>query len=86
MNELRSKFTLPELQEQLDDLSEGALFQISMRDYERLFGDNDVAATLLRNFALSHACIVVHADTAILFRKQFAQADSSAQPYSSPEA
>jgi hypothetical protein len=73
MNRLRAKFTLPELQEQLDDLSEGALFQISRRDYERLFGTHDVAVTLLRNFAASHACVVAHANAAILFRKQFVQ-------------
>ncbi len=86
MNELRSKFTLPELQEQLDDFSEGALVQISRRDCERLFGNNDVAATLLRNFATSHACVVAHADTAILFRKQLTPPDNSAHPCSDPEA
>ena len=70
MSRLRLKFTLPELQEQLDELPEGALLQISRRDFERLFGSNDVAATLLRNFAVSHACVVAHANAAILFRKQ----------------
>jgi len=49
MSKLRAKFTLPELQEQLDNLAEGALLQISGWDYERLFGINDVAATRLRN-------------------------------------
>ena len=51
MNKLRATFTLPELQQQLDNLAEGALLQISGWDYERLFGTNDVAATRLRNFA-----------------------------------
>ncbi len=78
MNKLRFKFTLPELQEQLDSLSEGALFQISRRDYERLFGTGDVATTLLRNFATSHACVVAHADAAILFRKRLAHRDDAA--------
>jgi hypothetical protein len=38
MNKLSPKCNPPELQEQLDGLREGALFQISRRDYERLFG------------------------------------------------
>jgi hypothetical protein len=78
MNKLRPRFTLPELQERLDGLSEGALFQISRRDYERLFGTSDVATTLLRNFATSHACVVVHANAAILFRKQIMQREDTA--------
>lgn len=86
MNKLSPRFTLPELQEQLDSLSGGALFQISRRDCERLFGADDVAVTLLRNFAMSRACVVAHADAAILFRKQFTQPDSSAQPCSGSEA
>ena len=80
MNKLPPRFTLPELQEQLDGLSEGALFQISRRDYERLFGTSDVAATLLRNFATSHACVVAHADAAILFRKQIVQREGAPEP------
>lgn len=43
-------FTLPELQQKLDLLAEGALLQISGWDYERLFGTNDVAASRLRHF------------------------------------
>ena len=48
MKQLRWNFTLPELQAQLDLLAEGALFRISARDYERLFGTNDVAAARLQ--------------------------------------
>jgi len=68
MKPLRWNFTLPDLQAKLDHLAEGALFQISARDYERLFGSNDVAAA--RNFAKGHACITSHSDGAILFRKK----------------
>jgi hypothetical protein len=78
MNKLRPRFTLPELQEQLDGLSEGVLFQISRQDYERLFGTSDVATTLLRNFAASHACVVTHANGAILFRKRLTQREGAA--------
>ncbi|HVX77499.1 MAG TPA: hypothetical protein VHB49_15305 [Bradyrhizobium sp.] len=60
---------MPELEEKLDSLAEGALFQISHQDYERLFGINDAAAARLRNFAKGHACAVSHADHGILFRK-----------------
>ena len=70
MKPLRWNFTLPDLQAKLDHLAEGALFQISARDYERLFGSNDVAAARLRNFAKGHACITSHSDGAILFRKK----------------
>jgi hypothetical protein len=66
---MRWNFTLPELLEKLDGLAEGALLQITSRGYARLFGANDVAATRVRNFARSHACVASHADGAILFRK-----------------
>jgi hypothetical protein len=65
MNKLWAKFTLPELQEQLDDPSEGAVLQISRRDYERSFGTNDVAAAPLRNFATSPAYGGIHANAPI---------------------
>lgn len=77
MKPLRVNFSLPELQEKLDALAEGALLQISARDYRRLFGVNDVAADRLRHFARGHACVVSHADTAILFRKKFAELSAS---------
>jgi len=80
MNKLRATFTLPELQQQLDNLAEGALLQISGWDYARLFGTDDVPATRLRIFATSHACDASHADRAILFRKLFARRDDVAQP------
>ena len=57
MKPMRRNFTLPELQGKLDELTEGALFQITSWDYARLFGSNDVAATRLRNFAGSHVCV-----------------------------
>lgn len=43
MSKLRFKFSLPELQEQLDELPESASLQLSKPDIERLFGSNDVA-------------------------------------------
>jgi hypothetical protein len=70
MNALRRNFTLPELEKRLDQLAEGALLQISARDYTRLFGSNDVAAARLLHFARGHACVASHADQAILFRKK----------------
>ncbi len=79
MSPLRANFTLPELQEKLDALAEGSLLQISVRDYVRLFGTNDVAAARLRHFAKGHACAVSHADTAILFRKKLGHRDTPGQ-------
>lgn len=75
MMQLRRDFTLPELEWELDGLAEGALFQMSGRDYERLFGTNDAAAARLRNFAAGHTCVVDHSPQAILFRKQLERSD-----------
>jgi hypothetical protein len=75
MIQLRRDFTLPELEWELEGLTEGALFQISGRDYERLLGTNDVAAVRLRNFAASHACVVDHSSQAIPFRKRLERSD-----------
>ena len=70
MNALGRNFTLPELEDRLDQLAEGALLQISARDYTRLFGTNNVAVARLLHFAKGHACVASHADAAILFRKK----------------
>ncbi|MCP3463372.1 hypothetical protein [Bradyrhizobium sp. CCGUVB23] len=77
---MRAKFTLPDLEERLEELQAGALVQISRRDYERLFGLNDAAIGRLRNFARSHQCIASIADTAILFRKRVASIDQKSTP------
>ncbi len=77
MSTLRANFVLPELQERLDRLAEGAMFEISTWDYKRLFGTNDVAATRLRRFAKLHACVANHSDRSILFRKEFARHDDT---------
>jgi hypothetical protein len=66
----RWDFTLPELEQKLDALAEGALHQITRRDYERLFGTNSAALGRLRNFAKSHASVASFADNAILFRRR----------------
>ncbi len=62
--------TLPELDRVLDALAEGALHQITRRDYERLFGTNSAALGRLRNFAKSHSCVASFADEAVLFRRR----------------
>ena len=51
MTKMRSNFTLPELEANLEGLTEGALLPISAQDYQGLFGTNDAAAVRLRNFA-----------------------------------
>jgi hypothetical protein len=61
--------TLPELDQRLDGLAEGALHKITRRDYERLFGVNDAARGRLCNFAKNHACVASFSDEVILFRK-----------------
>ena len=70
----KRNFTLVELQLRLDALSEGAVLQIAHRDYERLFGVNDVAMGRL------HACAASFADGAVLFRKKIQSAARAASP------
>ena len=70
MNALRPNFTLPELEDVLDRLAEGALLQISVHDYRRLFGANDIAMARLLHFAKGHACVTSYSDGAILFRRK----------------
>ncbi len=67
---MKHVFTLPELEQKLESLTEGALHQIARRDYERLFGTNSAALVRLRNFAKSHDCVASFADHAILFRRR----------------
>ena len=66
----RRNFSVPELDETLDTLPAGALYQITRRDYERIFGTNGAALGRIRNFAKHHACVISFADDAILFRKK----------------
>lgn len=73
MTEMRRNFTLPELESRLHVLTDGEIFTVSSRDYERLFGLNDAAVGRLRNFAKAHACVISHADHGIVFRKEFAR-------------
>lgn len=74
------KLTLPDLEERLRDLRNGALVQISRLDYEHLFGLNDAALGRLRNFARGHQCVTSVADTAVLFRKAGRQPDGRSAP------
>ncbi|WP_244521963.1 hypothetical protein [Bradyrhizobium embrapense] len=46
--------TLAELRSRLDRLGAGAVLRISDRDYERLFGINEVAAAKAAEFARKH--------------------------------
>jgi len=76
----KRNFTLVELQLRLDALYEGAVLQIAHRDYERLFGVNDVAMGRLRRFAKGHACAASFADGPVLFRKKIQSAARGGSP------
>ncbi|SFP09730.1 hypothetical protein SAMN05216330_105587 [Bradyrhizobium sp. Ghvi] len=76
---MRRNFTLPELEQELFNLHEGAVHRMLRCDYERLFGENDAALGRLRNFAKSHDCVANFAEDAILFRRRL-QADRTATP------
>jgi hypothetical protein len=77
---MRSKLTLPDLEERLQELQGGAIVQITRCDYERLFGLNDAALGRLRNFARGHQYVASFAGTAILFRKRVASMDEKREP------
>jgi hypothetical protein len=77
---MRPKFTLPELEKQLQTLKDGGTINISRYDYERLFGVNDAAIGRLRNFARSHHCVASFADTAVLLRKRLTATDEDSAP------
>ncbi len=70
----RRDFTLPELEDRLDALAEGALLRITRNDYRRLFGLNDAALGRLRKFADGHACVASFSDETIFFRKKIESA------------
>jgi hypothetical protein len=60
-----SELHLPELETRLDRLDQGAMLGISNRDFERLFGVNDVAAAGLLHFAKGHDCVISRGVTQI---------------------
>lgn len=76
---MRRDFTLPELEQELTTLREGAVHRMMRGDYERLFGENDAALGRLRNFARSHDCVASFADEAVLFRRRL-QGDQGTVP------
>ncbi|MGY3530347.1 MULTISPECIES: hypothetical protein [Bradyrhizobium] len=75
---MRTNFTLPELEQELRRLHDGAVHHLTRHDYRRLFGDNDVAVARLRNFAKSHGCVASFADEQILLRKLLRRVEGSA--------
>jgi hypothetical protein len=66
---------LPELETRLDRLDQGEMLGISNRDFERLFGMNDVAAAGLLHFG--HDCVISRGENAIYFRKRIAESHKS---------
>ena len=63
-------FTLPTLQSLLDGLPDGRQIAIARTQVDRLFGLNDIGANRLLRFASGHHCIIVHADSSLVFEKR----------------
>jgi hypothetical protein len=61
--------TLPGLQARLDALEVGQELAISLVDYRRLFGENDVAVARLSRFAEGHGCAVDPRPSLVVFRR-----------------
>lgn len=64
------ELTLPTLQSTLDRLSEGQQVTLARSQADRLFGLNDVGSTRMARFASGHDCIIVHADSCVVFEKR----------------
>jgi hypothetical protein len=77
---MAEQMTLPDLQEQLDELVPGAELHLKLPEVERLFGVNDVATGRLRNFASSHNCVFAWSPTGVQFLKQPVQPPVAPRP------
>ena len=62
-------WTLPYIQERLDDLRPGQDFSLAREDMARLFGFNDVAVRRIQRFASSHGCFPLYFGGGVMFRK-----------------
>ena len=67
---MSSQWTLPMVQERLDELFPDPRFALSPVDCERLFGLNDVAARRIVRFAEGHQCDVIFTPRETVFRKR----------------
>jgi hypothetical protein len=67
---LSDGFTLPALQEHLDELRAGEVVYIKQADFNRLFGVNDAALGRLKNFAAGHDCMAIWTRYGLQFQKQ----------------
>ncbi|BBB96712.1 MULTISPECIES: hypothetical protein [Bradyrhizobium] len=76
---MNKNLTLVELRSRLDRLGAGAVLRISDRDYERLFGINEVAAAKAAQFARKHRCVSVPREDSVYFRKSTPDAYGSAE-------
>jgi hypothetical protein len=66
---MSGEWTLPLVQDQLDDLASGQDFTLTKDEYVRLFGLDDVAARRIRRFADSHCCHTFFDGRQLIFRK-----------------
>ena len=66
---MAARWTLPLLQERLDELPPGADFALDSADMIRLFGINDAGVRRIGHFAIGHRCDVVYSPAGVLFRK-----------------
>ena len=74
-----TNLTLAELRSRLNRLETGTVLKISERDYERLFGINEIAAANVAEFARMHHCASIPGAYAVYFRKWDADMHCSPQ-------
>jgi hypothetical protein len=66
---MSGEWTLPLVQDRLDDLAPGQEFTLTKDDFVRLFGLNDAAVQRIRRFAESHRCHTLFDGRQLIFRK-----------------
>lgn len=63
-------FTLPLLEQVLEELRSGETIALARKQIEQLFGVNDTGAGRLARFAKAHDCMIAHADSCVVFEKR----------------
>lgn len=66
---MSGEWTLPLIQDRLDELSAGEDFTLSRPEMERLFGVNSAAVGRIVHFAIGHGCEIIFRRDGVRFFK-----------------
>ena len=71
---------MPLLQRMLDHLPDGQKVALASKQIDELFGLDDVRASRLKRFADAHRCLIIHADSCVVFEKAPSAQGSAGRP------